>query len=58
MGSDSYKSFIDKDINCDKPFVRTSDIVYYETDIYPDYYIPLELCSDQDVQPWLRLKTE
>lgn len=51
VGSDSYKSFIERDINCDKPFVRTSDIVNYETDIYPDYYIPLELCSAQDIQP-------
>lgn len=51
VGSDSYKSFIERDINKDKPFVRTSDIVNYETDLYPDYYISPELCCNQDVKP-------
>lgn len=51
VGSDSYKSFIERNINKDKPFVRTSDIVNFETDIYPDYYIPSELCCEQDVEP-------
>ena len=51
VGSDSYKTFIERDINKDKPFVRTSDIVNYEADLYPDYYIPPEICCNQDVEP-------
>ena len=39
VGSENYKEFIDRSAK-DKPFIRTSDIVNNEVDIYPDYYIP------------------
>jgi len=38
-GSDLYKQYVDRDAG-DIPFIRTSDIVNYEPDLYPDYYIP------------------
>lgn len=39
VGSENYKEFIERSAE-DKPFIRTSDIVNNEVDIYPDYYIP------------------
>lgn len=39
VGSENYKEFIERSED-DKPFIRTSDIVNNEVDIYPDYYIP------------------
>ena len=39
VGSENYKEFIERRAE-DKPFIRTSDIVNNEVDIYPDYYIP------------------
>lgn len=50
VGSDSYKTFLERDMTKDKPFVRTSDIVNYEADLYPDYYISPELCCSQEVK--------
>lgn len=41
-GSNNYIGYIDKQ-KSDIPFVRTSDIVNYETDQYPDFYIPEEI---------------
>ena len=38
VGSDNYNEFIQRDSD-DKPFIRTSDIVNWEVDLYPDYYI-------------------
>jgi restriction endonuclease S subunit len=49
-GSDNYIGYLDKREN-DIPFVRTSDIVNYETDQYPDFYIPEEIYNElgQDI---------
>lgn len=51
-GSENYKEYIERNSN-DKPFIRTSDIVNYEADLYPDYYIPLPDAEEikQDVKP-------
>lgn len=50
VGSDNYNEFVERN-ELDIPFIRTSDIVNYETDIYPDYYIPPEALEDinQDI---------
>lgn len=37
-GSGHYKEFLQRESG-DKPFIRTSDIVNWEVDLYPDYYI-------------------
>lgn len=52
VGSENYKEFIERD-SSDKPFIRTSDIVNYEADLYPDYYIDVSVSEDinQDVKP-------
>lgn len=52
VGSDNYKSFSEKDAE-DKAFIRTSDIVNNELDLYPDYYIAEEVYQDvkQDIKP-------
>ena len=52
VGSVNYNEYLDKK-NTDIPFVRTSDIVNYEVDLYPDYYIPKEIYSElnQDLKP-------
>lgn len=42
VGSDSYIGYLDKREG-DVPFIRTSDIVNYEIDSYPDFYIPEEI---------------
>ena len=39
IGYENYKEFIERPDD-DIPFIRTSDIVNNEVDIYPDYYIP------------------
>lgn len=51
-GSDNYIEYIDRTSE-DIPFIRTSDIVNNEADLYPDYYIPKEVIKDiiQDVKP-------
>lgn len=38
VGSENYNEFIQRNPN-DRPFIRTSDIVNWEVDLYPDYYI-------------------
>ena len=45
VGSDEYIGYLDKR-ETDVPFVRTSDIVNYETDQYPDYFIPVEIYEE------------
>lgn len=51
VGSDTYNEYLDKH-NTDIPFVRTSDIVNYELDLYPDFFIPREIYDEleQDFQ--------
>lgn len=44
-GSDTYIGYLDKR-KTDVPFIRTSDIVNYETDQYPDFYIPVEIYDE------------
>lgn len=44
-GSYTYIGYIDKR-KTDVPFIRTSDIVNYETDQYPDFYIPVEIYDE------------
>ena len=50
VGSDTYIGYLDKK-KSDIPFVRTSDIVNYEIDQYPDFYIPKEIYGElgQDI---------
>ncbi|RGO48529.1 restriction endonuclease subunit S [Dorea formicigenerans] len=52
VGSDNYIEYIDRSIE-DTPFIRTSDIVNNEVDLYPDYYIPKDALEEvsQDVIP-------
>lgn len=45
VGSDTYIGYLDKR-KTDVPFVRTSDIVNYEIDQYPDFFIPKEICDE------------
>lgn len=45
VGSDAYIGYLDKR-KTDVPFVRTSDIVNYEIDQYPDFYIPKEIFDE------------
>lgn len=40
VGSENYNEFIQRKFD-DKPFIRTSDIVNWEVDLYPDYYISI-----------------
>lgn len=37
VGSENYKEYIEKSID-DVPFIRTSDLVNNEVDLYPDFY--------------------
>lgn len=45
VGSDTYIGYLDKR-KTDVPFVRTSDIVNYEIDLYPDFFIPKEIYEE------------
>ncbi len=45
VGSDTYIGYLEKR-KTDVPFVRTSDIVNYEIDQYPDFYIPVEIYDE------------
>jgi type I restriction enzyme S subunit len=51
VGSENYKKYIEKS-DSDVPFIRTSDLVNYEVDNYPDYYIDEEIYKElnQDVK--------
>lgn len=52
VGSDNYNLYTDK-IDSDVPFIRTSDIVNYEVDNYPDFFIADEIYQElnQEVKP-------
>jgi|JI10StandDraft_1071094.scaffolds.fasta_scaffold91001_2 type I restriction enzyme S subunit len=52
VGSDNYNLYTDK-IESDIPFIRTSDIVNYEVDNYPDFYIADEIYQElnQKIKP-------
>lgn len=52
VGSDNYNLYTDK-IDSDIPFIRTSDIVNYEVDNYPDFFITDEIYQElnQEVKP-------
>jgi len=51
VGSINYNKYLDKK-DTDIPFIRTSDLVNYEMDLYPDYFIPEEIYSElnQDIK--------
>jgi hypothetical protein len=51
VGSDNYNKYLDKK-DSDVPFIRTSDLVNYEADQFPDFYIPEEIYRElkQDVK--------
>lgn len=51
-GSESYNKYLDKK-DTDIPFIRTSDLVNYEIDQFPDNYIPKEIYEElgQDIKP-------
>lgn len=38
VGSCNYNGYLEKEKN-DKPFIRTSDLVNYEVDLYPDFFV-------------------
>lgn len=44
VGSVNYKQYLDKE-EIDRPFIRTSDIVNYSVDLYPDFYVSEEIYS-------------
>lgn len=51
VGSDNYNKYLDKK-DSDIPFIRTSDLVNYEVDQFPDFYIPEEIYQElkQDIK--------
>jgi len=51
VGSDNYNKYLDKK-DSDIPFVRTSDLVNYEVDQFPDFYVPEEIYQEleQDIK--------
>lgn len=51
VGSSNYNKYLDKK-DTDVPFIRTSDIVNYEVDQFPDFYIPEEIYQElrQDIK--------
>jgi type I restriction enzyme S subunit len=51
VGSDNYNKYLDKK-DSDVPFIRTSDLVNYEADQFPDFYIPKEIYQEinQDIK--------
>jgi len=52
VGSENYKGYLEK-ADTDVPFIRTSDIVNYEIDNYPDFYISQDIYNElnQDLRP-------
>lgn len=52
VGSKNYHKYIDRK-ESDIPFIRTSDLVNYEIDNYPDYYIDEKIYNEsrQDLRP-------
>lgn len=51
VGSDNYNKYLDKK-DTDFPFIRTSDLVNYEMDQFPDFYVPDEIYQElkQDIK--------
>jgi len=51
VGSINYNKYLDKK-DTDVPFIRTSDLVNYEVDQFPDFYIPEEIYQElkQDIK--------
>jgi type I restriction enzyme S subunit len=51
VGSENYNKYLDKK-DSDVPFIRTSDLVNYEVDQFPDFYIPEEVYKElnQDIK--------
>jgi len=45
VGSDNYNEYLEKDAE-DIPFIRTSDIINNEVDLYPDFYVPCEIAKE------------
>lgn len=45
VGRDNYNEYIDRSAT-DVPFIRTSDIVNNEVDLYPDYYVKDQLSNE------------
>ena len=52
VGSDNYTEYVDRGAD-DRPFIRTSDIVNNEVDLYPDYYLSDSVVEglEQNVKP-------
>lgn len=52
VGSDNYNEYVERNAD-DKPFIRTSDIVNNEVDLYPDYYLSKSALEglNQDIKP-------
>ncbi|MFD2616535.1 restriction endonuclease subunit S [Terrilactibacillus laevilacticus] len=52
VGSGNYKLYLDKQEN-DVSFIRTTDILNYEVDRYPDFYVENEIYQnlDQAIEP-------
>ena len=51
VGSKNYRKYVDRK-DSDVPFIRTSDLVNYEIDNYPDYYLDEEIYKElkQDLE--------
>ena len=43
--SENYNEYLDKNED-DIPFVRTSDMINYDLDLYPDFYVPIEIYNE------------
>ncbi len=52
VGSEEYINYTEKKVS-DVPFIRTTDIVNYETDLFPDFFITESLYNElnQDLEP-------
>ena len=51
VGSKNYNKYLDRK-DTDVPFIRTSDLINYEIDQFPDFYIPKEIYEElnQDIK--------
>lgn len=51
VGSEQYKTFVERS-DSDYAFIRTSDIVNHEVDLYPDYYVEENVYNEiaQDIK--------
>ena len=45
MGRNNYIKYLDR-TETDVPFIRTSDILNYGVDLYPDFHVPIELYEE------------